>query len=181
MKKFPAKPSDLMVDHMLGVFGEQFKSAGMPKPETRDLFDMLKEVTPVLEDLERRVEEPDPTEERRLKILQIPRAHLEDSPGLNEQLSRYLGAGRRTPLTSKVLIDLLKSRYDLPTGTEVIEIVDVSSIMREKDIAFIMKLRNKDWDIVGDGEHIPIFNPMATEEDEKPLTVKSRRKSYITI
>lgn len=177
------KPSDIMADHMLGVFGEQLKSAGMPKPETRGLFDMLKEVTPLLtEDLDRKVEVPDPTEERRLKILQIPRFHLEDNPDLKEQLSRYLDTGRRTPLTSKVLIDLLKSKYDLPNGTEVIEIVDVSSIMREKDIVFIMKLKNKDWDIVGDGEHIPIFNPMTTEEEnEKPLTVKSRRKSYITI
>ena len=180
MKKFPSKPSDIMVDHMLGVFGEQFKSAGMPKP--RGLLDVLKEVTPLLtEDFDRKVEVPDPTEERRLKILQIPRSHLEDNPELKEQLSRYLNAGRHTPLTSKVLIDLLKTKYDLPTGTEVIEIVDVSSIMREKDIAFVMKLRNKDWDIVGDGEHIPIFNPKTTGEDEKPLTVKSRRKSYITI
>ncbi|WP_419663836.1 uncharacterized protein Dvar_40580 [Desulfosarcina variabilis str. Montpellier] len=176
------KPSDIMSNHMLGAFGEQFKSFGMPKPEIRSA-EMMKETVPSTSKfLDRKgPDHKDLTGERRLKILQISSSDLEDHPEIAEQLSKYLDSGKRTPLNAIHLIELLKNKYDLPPGTEVIEIVDVTSIRKERDIVFVMKLRNKDWDIISEGEYIPIYNPKTAEEDEKPLTIKSRRKSYITI
>lgn len=173
-----SKPSDITADHMLGVFDGQFAAAGMPRPKldisspSSSGKDPLTTVRPA---------PPDRKNNRRLKILQITRVDYMADLHLRSLLTKYLEREGGSLFPALHFGEYLHTKYGIPVGAELLEIVDVSKVMAKKDILFVLKFRHLDWPVVPDGDLIPVFNPTVAAEEPRRIVGTSRRKSIITI